>query len=81
MQNPIEKFRESSIVFEKPGILSDELQLPYSSVFFAETSHMFPTSQCLPKGGRDFFLFSLDLELFAKIKKTWFLHTRFLHSY
>ena len=25
--------------------------------------------------------FCLDLELFAKIKKTWFLHTRFLHFY
>ena len=27
------------------------------------------------------FLFCLDLKLFAKIKKTWFLHTRFLHFY
>ena len=30
---------------------------------------------------RIFFLFCLDLELFAKIKKTWSLHTRFLHFY
>ena len=67
MQNPIEKFRESSIVFEKPGILSDELQLPYSSVFFAETSHMFPKFPMPTKGWAGFFLFSLDLELFAKI--------------
>ena len=48
MQNPIQKFRQSSIVFEKPGILpenlkTDELQLPYSSIFFAETSHTCPT--------------------------------------
>ena len=28
-----------------------------------------------------FFLFYLDLELFAKIEKTWFLHTRFSHFY
>ena len=28
-----------------------------------------------------FFSFCLDLELFAKIKKTWFLHTRFLRFY
>ena len=26
---------------------------------------------------RDFFLFCLDLELFAKIEKTWFQHIRF----
>ena len=47
----------------------DELQLPYSSIFFAETSHTFPTYQCLQKGVRDFFLFCLDLQLFAKVKK------------
>ena len=39
MQNPIQKFRQSSIVFGKPGILSENLktltiQLPYSSIFF-----------------------------------------------
>ena len=42
MQNTLQKFRQSSIVFEKPGILSenfDELQLSYSLIFFAETSH------------------------------------------
>ena len=27
------------------------------------------------------FLFCLDLKLFAKIKKTWFLDGRFLHFY
>ena len=26
MQNPIQKFRQSSIVFEKPGILSENLK-------------------------------------------------------
>ena len=37
MQNPTQNFRQSSIVFEKPGILSkknenfDELQLPLIS--------------------------------------------------
>ena len=30
---------------------------------------MFPTYQCLQKGVQGFFLFYLDLELFAKIKK------------
>ena len=31
------------------------------------------------KGCAGFSLFCLDLEFFAKIKKTWFLHTRVLH--
>ena len=30
--------------------------LPYSSTFFAETLHMFPTYQCLQKGVWDFFI-------------------------
>ena len=56
MLNPEQKFRKSYIVLEKPDILSenlrnfDELQLPYGSIFFAETSHTFPTYQCLLKG-------------------------------
>ena len=62
MQNTIQKFRQSSIVFEEPGILSenfenfDELQLPYSSIFFPETSHTFSIYQCLQKGVSDFFI-------------------------
>ena len=61
MQNSIQKFRERSLVFEKPGILSENLknlknlQLPYRSMFFAETSHMFTTYQCVQKGVWDFF--------------------------
>ena len=62
MQNPMQKFRQSSIVVEKPGILSEnletlELQLPCNSIFFAETSHKFPTYQCLQTGRRNFFYF------------------------
>ena len=41
----------------------------YSSIFFAETSHTFPTYQCLHKGVWDFLKFCLDPELSAKIKK------------
>ena len=37
MQNPIKKFRQSSIVFEKPGILSENLK--------ALTSFNYPTVQ------------------------------------
>ena len=56
----IQKFRESSFVFEKPSILSenfDELQLSYSSIFFAENSHMFSNYQYLQRTVWDFFNF------------------------
>ena len=61
MQNVMRKFRQNSIVFEKPGILSenlnfDKLQLSCSLIFFAEISHTFSTYHCLKKGGWDFFL-------------------------
>ena len=55
MQGAIQKFRQNSIVFEKPGILTekfenfDELQLSYSSIFSAETSHTLSTYHCLKK--------------------------------
>ena len=69
----MQKFRQNSIVFEKPGNLSENLKTltcsnyPTVQYFFAETSYTFSTYQCLQKGGWDFFLFHLDLELFAKI--------------
>ena len=75
MQNPIQKFRQSSIVFEKPGILSENLKTLTSSnyptvqYFFAKTSHTFSTYHCLKKGVWEFFLFYLDLELLAEIIK------------
>ena len=82
MQNPIQKFRQSSIVFEKPGISSESLK--------TLTSSDYPTVEyfLLKLGTRSvltnaykkvwgIFLFCIDLELFAKIKKTWFLHNRF----
>ena len=56
------------------ALFSQSFLTPFN---FAETSHTFPTYQCLQKGMRDFFLFCLDLGLFAKIKRTLFLHTRF----
>ena len=74
MQNPIQTFRQSSIVFEKPGILSENLK--------TLTSFNYPTVQYFllkirprflftmsKKGCVGFFLFCLDLELFTKIKK------------
>ena len=53
MQNPIQKFRQSSTVFENPGILSENLKTLTS---------FSPQKVC------GFFLFCLDLELFAKIE-------------
>ena len=50
MQNPILKFRQNSTVFEKVGILSENLKTltssNYSTVqyFFAETLHAFPAN-------------------------------------
>ena len=74
MQNLIQKFKQSSIVFEKPGILSENLK--------TLTSSNYPTVQYfllklrtrllltnIYKRVVGFFLFCLDLELFAKIKK------------
>ena len=51
MENPIQKFRQNSIVFEKPGILYEKVKASYSSISFAETSHTFRTYQCLQKHG------------------------------
>ena len=75
MQNPILKFRQSSIVFETPGFLSEKLKTLTSfnyhwvQIFFcwnfAHVSYL-PMST---KGCWDFFHLDLDLELFAKIKK------------
>ena len=56
MQNTTQNFRQSSIVFEKPGILTENLKIlttsnyPTVQYFFAETSHTFSTCQCLQKG-------------------------------
>ena len=61
MENTIQKFRQSSVVFKKPVILSENLETLTSSNYptvqysFAETSHTFSTYQCLQKGVWDFF--------------------------
>ena len=80
MQNPIKKIRQSSFVFEKPSILPENFKLSRAptalqfSIFcwnFAHVSYLpMSTKACV-----GFFKFCLDRDLFAKIKKTWFLHT------
>ena len=74
MQNTIQKFRQSSIVFEKPGILSENLKTLTSSNY--PTVQYFVLKLRTPfvlanayKRVCGTFLFYLDLELFAKIKK------------
>ena len=71
MQNAIQKFRQSSIVFEKPGILSENLKTLTSSNyptvqnFFLKLCPRFLLTIVLKR----IFLFYLRLELFANIKK------------
>ena len=74
MQNTIQKFRQSSIVFEKPGIFSESLKILTSSnyptvqYFFLKLRTRFLFINVY-KRVCGIFLFHLDLELFAKIKK------------
>ena len=72
MQNPIQKFRQSSIVFEKPGIFFENLKTLTSSKYL--TVQYFLLKLCtrfllanVYKTVCGIFLFCLDLELFAKI--------------
>ena len=60
MQSPIQKFRQSLIVFEKPGKSENfgELQLPYSSIFFTESSVIWKTYKG-PVSAHLFFTFLL----------------------
>ena len=63
------KFGQSSIIFEKPGFLSEKLKTLTSSkyhrvqFFCWNFAHFFYLPMCAYSG---FFLFCLDLELFAK---------------
>ena len=62
MPNPIQKITQISIIFEKQGILSenfDELQSPCACFLHINVY----------KRVFGIFLFCLDLELFAKVKK------------
>ena len=74
MQNTIQKFRQSSIVFEKPGILFENLKIftssnyPAVQYFLLKLRTRFLLTNAY-KWVCGIFLFYLDLELFAKIKK------------
>ena len=70
----MQKFRQNSIVFEKPGILSENLETLTSSnyptvqYFLLKLRTRFLLTNVY-KRVCGIFLFYLDLELFAKIKK------------
>ena len=74
MQNTIQKFRQSFIVYEKPSILFENLKTLTSSnyptvqYFLLKLRTRFLLTNVY-KRVCGIFLFYLDLELFAKIKK------------
>ena len=74
MENPTQKFRQSSIVFKKPGILFENLKTltnsnyPIVQYFLLKLRTRFLFTNVY-KRVCEIFLFCLDLELFAKIKK------------
>ena len=74
MQNTIQNIRQNPIVFEKPGILPENLKTLTSSnyptvqYFLLKLRTRFLLTNVY-KRVCGIFLFYLDLELFAKIKK------------
>ena len=60
MHNPTQKFRQGSMIFEEPGILSEKVKLLTSSnylILFFWNLHIFPTYQCVQKGVQNLFYF------------------------
>ena len=79
MQNPIQKFKHGSIVFEEPGILPEKLKT-LRSYNYHRVEH-FLLKFCahfllnnVYKTESGIFLFCLDLELLAKVKKALVFH-------
>ena len=74
MRNLIPKLRQTSIISEKPGFLSEKLKALSSTsyhrfpYFFTETLHTFSSQHCLQKHVWDFLnLFRFRLELLVKV--------------
>ena len=86
MQNPIQKFRQISIVLQKPGILLENLKTltscdyPKVQYFLLKLRTRFLLTHVY-KRVCEVSLFCLDLESFPKIEKIWFLRTCFLYFY
>ena len=75
MQSHIQKFGQSSVVYEKPGILSENLKTLTSSNYPTVQYFLLKLCTCLLltnvyKRVCGIFLYCLDFELFAKIEKT-----------
>ena len=82
----MQKIIQGSIVFEKTGILFENLKTLTNSNYPAVQYFLLKLCTCflrtnVYKRVCRIFLFCLDLELLVEIKKTWSLHTRFLHFY
>ena len=71
IQNLIPKFRQSSIISEKPDYLSDYLSIylqpPQNLIFFGKILKHVLHLTMSTKGCLGFFLFCLDLELLIKM--------------
>ena len=86
MQSPIQKFRQSSIFFEKPGIWSENLKTLTSSnyptvqYFLLKLRTHFLLTNAYKRVCRIFY-FVYILNYLQKLKKPWFLRTQFLHFY
>ena len=84
MQNVIQRFRQT-LLFSRNQVFCLKnwklWQTPTTIEFniFAGTSQMFLSYKCLQKYVQDFFIILLRSWVICKNKKTWFLHTRFLH--
>ena len=84
MQNVIQKFRQT-LLFSRNQVFCLKnwklWQTPTTIEFniFAGTSQMFLSYKCLQKYVQDFFI--ILLRSWVICKKTWFLHTRFLHFF
>ena len=87
MQNPIQKLGQSSIVFEKPGILYENLKTLTSSnyptvqYFLLKLRTRFLLTNVYKRVCGIFFLFCLDRESFSKKSKRPSFYTLFLHFY
>ena len=82
MQNTIDKFRQNSIVFKKPGMFSENFKtLTIVQYFFLKLHIYFLFANVYNRAYGTFFYFTQILSYLEKLKKTRNLHTRFLHFY
>ena len=83
----MQKIRQSSTVFEKPGILFENVKIlkdsnyPTVQYVLLKLCIRFLFTNVYKRVCGIFLKFCLDLEIFGKITKTWFQYTCFLHFY